>query len=266
MISNTEKTLLIASVLLGWGFGFLISVLFAEHVSSRAVIGFVLGGLLVWLIPFALLVLLSDMVWMPLAAFGFGSLGFFLAVFNWYTGVSLLVLLVGFGYWIFSVRYGKDLAMTFSIGQILRGIGFFFTVLALFGSFLYFHSPFSSSAKFNPVIPEQFFDIIYHPISQLFTSQLLATPYSQVVDPEAAKPQIYLVVNGVLAEVAKKYQEYIPFAFAAAAFFFLRAIFIPFKYLLLGVTFLLVKVFLHIGWIRKEKISVEKEIVKFSHI
>lgn len=263
MISNTEKAFLIISIFLAWGLGFEIRILFAGNFSLQALIGLVFGASLLWLAPFALLSLFSDTIWVLLAAFILGSLGFFLVAFNWYMGVGLFALFTGFAYWMFSVRYGRSAALSFSIMQMLQGIGFFFTMLAVFGSFLYYYSPFSSREKFNPVIPERFFDIIYHPISELLISQLPALPHSQAVDPEVLKPQIYRVVNSALAEIAKKYQEYIPFAFAAAVFFALRAIFYPLKYLLFGFTFLVVTFFLKIGLLKKEKVQTEKEIVRF---
>ena len=263
MTSNAEKVFLIFSIVISWGFGFLVYTVLAGSFSLQVMVGMLFGGALLWLAPFALLALISDEIGFSLGAFALGSLGFLFVAFNWYIALGLLLLLIGFAYWFLYARYGKNSVLRFSVTQILQGIGIFFTALALFGALLYYYSSLASRGKQEPVIPEKFFDIIYHPISQILLSQLPVIPHSQAPDPELLKPQIYRMANDVLAETAKKYQEYIPFAFAAAAFFALRAALFPFKYIFLAFTFLLVKFFIKIGLLKKETVQVEKEIVKF---
>lgn len=76
------------------------------------------------------------------------------------------------------------------------------------------------------------------------------------------KPQFYQSINESVANLAGKYQNYIPFAFAASVFLLLQTIFIPLKYLLLLIIFILVKMFIKVGWFKKEKKQVEIEEIK----
>jgi len=262
-MTTIEKTLLVASIFLSWGFGFLIWVLFQNDVAFQTTLSLILGGVLLWLTPFAFLALFFEEIRFPLFTFALGSFGFFLAVQNFYLSLGLLLLFLSFTYWFLRVRYARDTSPGFSVLHSMKGIGFFFTILAAFGGLVYSFSPFLSVKSLEPKVPEKFFDVVYYPLSKTLLSQVPKDPRIKAPTPEELKPQIYQVVNAALGELALKYQRYIPFAFAAGAFFFLRAVFIPIKYLLLLITFLLVRIFLKVGWLHKEKVEMEREVVKF---
>lgn len=85
---------------------------------------------------------------------------------------------------------------------------------------------------------------------------------SLLPDPSQVKAQVYQGINGSIANLAEKYQSYIPFAFAASTFLLLQIVFIPVKYLLISIVFVLIKLFVKIGWFKKEKAQVEVETIK----
>lgn len=262
-MTNTEKTILVLSIFFSWGFGFLLWYIFSNNIELEAILSLVLGGVLLWLTPFAFLLLFFGSARFLILAFALGIAGFLFIAQTMYLGFGLLLLLLGFTYWLLRVRYARDSSPGFSVTHSLKGTGLFFTVLAAFGALLYFYSPFASRASLEPKLPEKFFDAVYYPLSTALLSQFGGTSQAELLTPEELKPQIYNVVNAALGEFAKKYQSYIPFAFAAGAFFFLRAVFIPIKYLLLLIVFLLVRFFLKLGWLKKEPVQVVKETVKF---
>lgn len=80
--------------------------------------------------------------------------------------------------------------------------------------------------------------------------------------PEQLKPEFYRSINGTVTRLATQYQAYIPFAFALSTFLLLKTIFPFLKYLLLGCVFVLINLFIRIGWLKKEKQQVEVELIK----
>ena len=144
---------------------------------------------------------------------------------------------------------------------MLKGMGIFFTIVAMFGGLLYFYSPFATRAFIEPRVPEQFFEVIFRAFSGTIVQFSGTAP--DAINLEAARPEIYRITNAALGELAKRYQNYIPFVFAAGAFFFLKVIFSLFKYVLFGVTYLFVKFFTDRGWLHKEITQVPREVIKF---
>lgn len=237
-----------------------------------------------------------------MAIFILGVLGLLLAVINIYVILSLLLLVLAFVSWLYKVSYAQKSSINFSVLHALKGISFFFTMLAAVGGLMSFYSPYAKQVILEPKIPQKWLDSIYNPLSSIMLGQLngqlqnqslnqglLNNPLSklpgvqkingelangripksvskdienaQSLLPDSAqiKTQVYQGINGTIANLAEKYQNYIPFAFAASTFLLLRTVFIPVKYLLIGITFILVKLFIKIGWFKKEKKQVEVE-------
>jgi hypothetical protein len=265
-VSITEKVLLVVSVLLSWGFGALIWFLFSSGFSVELILSLIVLGILMWLTPFFFLSLFFKKLYIPLAAFVLGSLGFLLVEINIYIILGLVVLALGFIYWYMRVLYARDNAPGFSILHSFRGIGIFFTVVAAFGSLLYLYSPFSVRAyiSLEPKVPEVFFEVVFRTFSRTSLFEVGETSFNTVQDPSALKPQIYDLANEVLAELAQRYQRYIPFVFAAGAFIFLRVILFVLRYIIVGIIFLLVHFFLYLGLLHKGTVQVPREIVRFS--
>lgn len=262
-MTNSEKGLLVLSIFLSWGFGFLLYYLFGGGFSLRTIVIALSAGVVFWLACFASLALLSEDIKRSVIAFALGSLGFFLVNVNIYLGLGLVILILGFIYWIMRVQYARQQYQGFSIAAMFSGMTMFLTILAAFGGLLYYYSPLVARELSNPRVPEGFFNVVYTPVSTILDSFSQRLPEGQRLSAQELKPQLYQIVNASLAQLAREYQQYIPFLFAGGVFLFLRALFLPLSYGIFFVVFLLIKLFLAAGWLRKETIQVPREIVRF---
>jgi len=262
-MSGAEKTLLVISILVSWLFGFLLYYLFGGGFRLQTVVIGTSAGAVIWLACFAILTLLSEDTKRSVIAFALGSLGFFFVAINVYMGLALIILIFGFTYWTMRVNYARQQYQGFSIAAMFSGMTMFLTILAAFGGLLYYYSPLATRDLSNPRVPEKFFDVVYAPVSTIFNSFSQTLPEGQRVRAEQIKPQIYQVVNASVAQLAREYQQYIPFLFAGGVFLFLRALFLPLSYGIFFVVFLLIKLFLAAGWLRKETIQMPREVIRF---
>lgn len=271
-MASAEKTLLITSVILSWLFSAVIWFLVFTDLDVWPLLGILLVSMLFWLTPFSLLLLFSSKTFSPIAAFSLGSLGFLVIGFQFYltsgvflpfvyTLLGVLLLILGFSYWALRVKHARVSDPAFSSMDIFKGMGLFFTVAALFGGLLYFYSPFATRALLEPRVPEKFFEVIFRVFAGTIVQFSGTGP--DAINPEAARPEIYRIINAALAELAQRYQGYIPFVFAAGAFFFLKVMFSLFKYAVFGMTYLFVKFFTDRGWLHKEVTQVPREVIKF---
>lgn len=264
-MSGAEKTLLVISILVSWAFGLLLYYLFGGRFSIQMILIAASVGVVLWLAFFSLLALLSEDMMPAVVAFALGSLGFFLVTqdITIYLGLALLILILGFIYWAMRVKYARESYQGFSVSTMFSGMTMFLTILAAFGGLLYYYSPLVTRELNSPRVPEKFFDVIYEPASTILNSFSEGLAQGQRISAQQLKPQIYQVVNASLAQLARQYQQYIPFVFAGGVFLFLRALFLPLSYLIFFAAFLLIKLFLAAGWLHKETIQVPREIVKF---
>lgn len=264
-MNKTEKILLVAAVLFSWVYAFFIQyVVRLDFDVTRALLLIGLGTL-VWLTPLALLTLLSRQLLRPALAFFLGSLGVLVITRReelLFMLAGIAMLLLTFIYWFLRVRYASKNQTEFSVSNMFAGMSLFFTVLAAFGGLFYYSSPDVPVKRLDPRIPEAYFDVIYTPISSIFfpgfgDNNLLD------VRSEHIKPEIYKSVNLALAQGVKRYEAYIPFAFAGGVFLLLRTLFLPLSYLLFGFVSLLIQLFLYAKWLQKENIQVSKEVIRF---
>lgn len=301
-MSTTEKIILIAALIFSWLFGFLAAYIIKNSLNLGSIVWLLIVGMTIWLFPFILLLLFSRKKIFTIAVFILGILGLLLAVINIYVILSLFLLVLAFVSWQYKVSYAQKSSINFSVTHALKGISFFFTMLAAVGGLMSFYSPYAAQVILEPRIPEKWLDSIYNPLSSIMLGQLngqlqnqslnqglLNNPLSKLPgaqkindelpngrvpesvskdikdaqsllpNPTQIKAEVYKRINGSVANLADKYQGYIPFAFAASTFLLLRTVFIPVKYLLMGIAFILIKLFIKIGWFRKESKQVEVE-------
>lgn len=304
-MKTAEKIILIMAVIFSWLFSFLVYYIIKNNLNLDSIVWLLIVGVSLWLVPFTLLLLFSNKKIFSIAAFILGLLSLLFVVLNVYVILGILLLVLAFVSWLYKVRYTQKSSINFSVLHALKGISFFFTILAAVGGLMSFYSPYAAQVVLEPKIPEKWLDSIYNPLANIMLGQingqlqnqslnqgLLNNPLSKLPggkkindelangripesvskdvqdaqsllpDPAQIKAEVYKGINGSVANLADKYQGYIPFAFAASTFLLLRTVFIPVKYLLIGITFILVKLFIKIGWFKKEKKQVEIEMIK----
>lgn len=304
-MSIIEKVILTAALIFSWLFVFLANYIIKNSLSLGSIVWLLIVGMTIWLFPFILLLLFSRKKIFTITVFVLGILGLLLAIINIYVILSLLLLVLAFVSWLYKVSYAQKFSIKFSVLHALKGISFFFTILAAVGGLLSFYSPYADKVVLEPKIPQKWLDSIYNPLSSIMLRQLngqlqnqslnqglLNNPLSKLPDgkkindelannripesvsndirdaqsllpdPAQIKAEVYKGINGSVANLADKYQGYIPLAFAASIFLLLRTVFIPVKYLLIGIAFILIKLFIKFGWFKKESKQVEVEEIR----
>lgn len=83
----------------------------------------------------------------------------------------------------------------------------------------------------------------------------------QIITADEVKSRLYENLNKSVSNLGKQYESYIPFAFAAGTFFLLQLIFVPLKYATIFMLFVLIRLFVKIGWLEKKKINIEVETI-----
>jgi len=186
-MSITEKILLVLTVIFSWALAFFVKYIFENDFAWGASLWYISLCVVVWLLPISFLVFFAQKNYASFAAFTLGILGFLVIEQNLYVVVGLIFLVLAFAYWFSYVRYVQKNAIAFSIFHLFSGIGFFFTMLSIFGGLLSFYSPFAAQALQEPRIPEKFFDSVYEPVSTMVVGQLNEQIKNQV--PNASSLQ-----------------------------------------------------------------------------
>lgn len=259
----TEKILLVLSVLFSWLLVWFSQWLLETPQQLSVALLQTAGVLLLWMTPLALLTLFGRKVWYPLLAFMLGIGAFLVIAQTMYMLFGIVLFALGFVYWFMNVQYARKTETEFSAWNIFSGIGLFFTILAAFGGLVYYSSPLRTQQWENPQVPEAFFDAVYTPVSSVLLGALPNIPEYERPTPEQIKPEIYEIVNLGITQAVNNYQGYVPFAFAGGIFFLLRALLFPLSYLLFAIVYMVIQLFLRLGWLQKQTIQVPKEVVSF---
>lgn len=255
-MTTGEKTFLLLAIFISWAFAGLVLYLLINPLGFQLAMTLLMGGILVWLIPFAFLALFSPHKIQPIAAFALGSLGFIAIVPSLYVVLGAVLLTLGFAYWFLRIWYAKKGQTEFSVITLFSGITVFFTIIAAFAGLLYYYSPLSVKPVNAPTVPERFFDAVYQPVSTaLIETGIIESPAHSA----QLRPQMYRVVNAALEELARRYQGYIPFSFAFGIFLLIRAFLFVLGYILALAVHLLVQLFLKAGLIKMQTVQVPQD-------
>jgi len=257
------RSLLVVSILMSWGAVFALQRIFTMDVLSVSFYLLMFTIFLCWLTPFTLLVLFSREDATVFGAFALGAAGFLFLSHTIYAFAALLLFALGFFYWQRQVRRHIHNTRTFSWQAMFQGMGLFFTTLSLLIAFFYFDSPFGKGVSFEPKVPENIYDFVYSQVSSTSFFQSEQTPRPTLSQEEKIKSTIYEQMNSAFKKFALPYIQYIPVIFAAGLFLALKGFFIPFKYLMGFVVFLLQKLLLAAGVLKKNIIKIDKEEIGF---
>ena len=261
-MSTSVKSFLVAGVLISWIAAFFMQKIFAMDAFSLYFYVAMFAVFLCWLTPFSLLVLFCKERHYVLMSFLLGAAGFFILSQSLYAFIALTLLGLGFLYWQRQAQSFISNTRIFSLYATLQGFGLFLTTLSLFIAFFYFDSPFGKSVSFEPKIPQNIYDFVYNQVSGSSFFQT-NTKAPSVFPPEKLKSMIYEEANDKFKKFTQQYIAYIPIVFAAGLFLALKGFFAPFKYLLLFVVFLMEKLLIALGVLKKQIIRVDKEIIEF---
>lgn len=260
------KILLGLCVICSWGAAFLTTGLFTGDPFGYSFLVILFLVFLLLLTPFALFLYLFPEDYTVFGAFGLGIAGFLPMALSWVSAIGMVVFFGGFFYWRYHIRWAVKTNLTPSPTFVLQGIGLFLSSLALFASLLFLASPAGkANESFTPTIPRSFFDAVYDPTSRFVLTRFVGESQGVASQEEATavlKETLYKTLTIGLQQTAASYQRYIPFVFAAGAFFFLKGLFIFFKYGVEALVFLVVYLFLKLGILKKELVDVKKEVIK----
>jgi len=260
-----EKILLGLCVICSWGAAFLTSGLFTADPFGYSFLVFLFLVFLLLLTPFALFLYLFPEDYTILGAFAAGMAGFLFLAPSWTALIGVAVVAGGFFYWRYSISWALKTNLAPSATFILQGMGLFLSSLALFASLLFLASPAGkANESFTPSIPRGFFDTIYEPTSRFVLTRFVEQQGASASRQQEAllKETLYKTLNTGLQQTAASYQSYVPFVFAAGVFFFLKSLFVFFKYGVEAIVFALVYLFLKLGILKKEMIDAKKEVIR----
>lgn len=263
-MSKAAKILTVSSIGISWGIVALTGVLFTLPIFTLKFFISLVIILLTWLTPFTLMVYLLEDDRVVIGSFTLGVTGFIVLWPDVVVALMIVLAVGGLAYWRKRVKAHVLDTKKPSALNMIYGAGLLFTALSLLGSVLYINSPLGREAALVPQIPRSFFNAIYDPLSSIILQEYQdnVSALSQNPAQDRVRDELYRSANTALKDIATQYQHYIPFIFAAGVFFFLRILFVPIRYITVGLSWLIVELLLYLEVIKKETVTIEKEVLK----
>jgi len=183
-----------------------------------------------------------------------------------YLAVLFLALLF-FLFGSFRAINEKEVRIQIQIDKILRrGLPYVLTGLSLIIATAYYFSPLAFQNQNQIQIPRPLFNIIIQPLittieEQISISQL---PAQFDVSSEGAKLEdvLYQIISQEINKYSQTYKQYFPLGLAIGVFLSLKAISIPFGWLVILLSWLIFKALVSLGAIKIQEKAVLKEVIE----
>ncbi len=215
-----------------------------------------------WLLTKSKAVLLVTLVLILISfffAFGFELTYLFILL------IALLLFI--FGSW--RAIKEKKVRIKLEVGKILRrGLPAVLTGLILVVVTVYYFSPLALENRGQIKIPRFLFDsVIGQPIiealeEQMSVYQLPAEDGLVSENRQQFEENFYQLVNQQLNQFSQPYQEYLPLGLAIGLFFTLKLLSIPFKWLVILLSWLVFKLLVYLGAIKIQEKGVLQQIIE----
>jgi signal transduction histidine kinase len=167
----------------------------------------------------------------------------------------------------------KEARIKIGVVKILRrGLPFILTGLSLIIATAYYFSPLALTGQNEIIIPRPLFDRVIEPIIVRFEQQLpinqISKQFGISLEKEAGianqelKDNLYQSLNQEINRQSQAYKQYFPLGLAAGLFFALKAIGIPFMWLIILLSWLIFKILVSLGAIKIQEQAVLKEVIE----
>jgi hypothetical protein len=162
----------------------------------------------------------------------------------------------------------KEVRIKLEVDKILRrGLPAVLTGLILITATAYYFSPLALENQNQIKIPRFLFDLIVQPVVETLEAQV---PLSQLsaelgvgsTDNQQFEEALYQLVNERFNQFSQPYQEYLPFGLAIGLFFALKAISLPFKWLVILLSWLIFKLLVSLGAIKIQEKGVLQQVIE----
>jgi len=184
----------------------------------------------------------------------------------------LIVLVIALLFFLFgswrAIRE-KKVRIKLEVDKILRrGLPAVLTGLILIIATVYYFSPLALENQNQIKIPRFLFDLVVgQPISkaleeQMPVSRLPAESNLISENKEQLEEELYQLANQQLNQFSQPYQEYLPVGLAVGLFFTLKLISLPFKWLVILLSWLIFKLLVSLGAIKIQEKGVLQQVIE----
>jgi hypothetical protein len=182
--------------------------------------------------------------------------------------VILFIALFLFLFGSFRVINEKKARIKLQIGKILqRGLPYVLTGLSLVIATAYYFSPLALRSQNQIQIPRPLFDVVIQPLTTTIEEQLSLSQLSErfnipLTGGEKLEDMFYQAISQEINKYSQPYKEYFPLALAIGIFFALKVLSVPFKWLVILLSWLIFKVLVSWGAIKIQEKAVLKEVIE----
>jgi len=148
-----------------------------------------------------------------------------------------------------------------------RGLPYVLTALALVIASAYYFSPLALKGQDQIGIPRSLFNIVVKPSitvleEQIPVFQLSKTLGITLLDGEKIEDVIYQTLNQEINKRSNPYKEYFPIGLSLGVFFAIKALSIPFMWIVILLSMLIFKILVSLGAVKIQERSVLKEVIE----
>jgi hypothetical protein len=193
---------------------------------------------------------------------------FFSFVFKLEYLIALFIALLFFVFGSFRAINEKKVRIKLKVDKILRcGLPTVLTGLALVMAMAYYFSPLALQGQDQIRVPRFLFDIVVQPMAKTLEEQIPISQFSEqfgisLKGDESFQDVLYQVVNQEINKHGQPYRQYFPLGLALGIFFALKVVSIPFKWLVILLSWLIFKILVSIGAIKIQEQAVLKEVIE----
>jgi Ca2+/Na+ antiporter len=188
----------------------------------------------------------------------------------------LVVLFIAFLFFFLACQRAineKEARIKIEVIKIFRrGLPFVLTGLSLVIATAYYFSPLALAGQNQIQIPRPLFDRVIEPIIGRLEQQLPINQISKQLDisleketvtaNQELKDNLYQSLNQEINKQSQSYKQYFPLGLATGLFFALKAIGIPFMWLIVLLSWLIFKLLVSLGAIKIQEQAVLREVIE----
>ncbi|MBU1255259.1 hypothetical protein KKH35_00110 [Patescibacteria group bacterium] len=138
-----------------------------------------------------------------------------------------------------------------------RGLPYVLTALSLVIASAYYFSPLALKGQGQIGIPRPLFNIVIKP-----SIQLSKTFGISLSEEEKIEDVVYQTLNQEINKRSNPYKEYFPIGLSIGIFFAIKALSIPFMWIVILLSMLIFKILVSLGAVKIQERSVLKEVIE----
>lgn len=148
-----------------------------------------------------------------------------------------------------------------------RGLPYILTALSLVIASAYYFSPLALKGQGQIEIPRPLFDIVIKPSVTVLEEQIPVFQLSKSLGitlsgEEKIEDVIYQTLNQEINKRSQPYKGYFPIGMSLGVFFAIKALSIPFMWIIILLSMLIFKILVSLGAVKIQERSVLKEVIE----